>query len=39
MSALDRVLCDYPLPDPRGQDRESALYSGDGRRRFVTDPI
>ena len=37
MSALDRVLCDYPLPDPRDQDREFVTgdFGGFGNDRYV----
>jgi hypothetical protein len=37
MRTLDRVVCDYPLPDSRDQDREFVTgdFGGFGSDRFV----
>ena len=37
MSARDRVVCDYPLPDARDQDREFVTgdFGGFGNDRYV----
>ena len=37
MRSLDRVVCDYPLPDPRDQDREFVTndFGGLGSDRYV----
>jgi hypothetical protein len=37
MSGLDRVLCDYPLPDPRDQDRDFVTddFGGFGNDQYV----
>jgi hypothetical protein len=37
MRTLDLVVCDYPLPDPRDQDREfvTADFGGFGNDRYV----
>jgi hypothetical protein len=37
MSGLDRVLCDYPLADPRDQDREFVTgdFGGFGNDQYV----
>lgn len=37
MTAFDRILCEYPLPDPRDQDREFLTrdLGGWGRDRYV----
>ena len=37
MRTLDRVTCEYPLPDPQDQDREFVTgdFGGFGSDRFV----
>ena len=37
MRTLDRVTCEYPLPDPHDQDREFVTgdFGGFGSDRFV----
>jgi hypothetical protein len=37
MRTLDRVVCDYPLPDPSDQDREfvTGAFGGFGNDRYV----
>src|SRR5437879_13868381 len=37
MTDFDRIVCDYPLPDPRDQDREFLTrdFGGFGLDRYV----